>query len=168
MSIKLAAVFYRLQLLFSFFNPGGRRSWIFSRRWERLPFFFLCLAPRFDILFDKKFGDWCLVQALLCTLCCGADGQGPSCNKPLASTSLIHEFDLAVSFSDLDKIFNSDEDELTVSASVWWMKLLVRAAADVKPVKNWHWRCAEQFYCLCVHSAWVQKSWSWWRGQVWL
>lgn len=45
----------------------------------------------------------------------GADGQGPSGNKPSASTSLIHENDLAVSYSDLDKIFNSDEDELAVS-----------------------------------------------------
>lgn len=46
-----------------------------------------------------------------------ADGQGPSGNKPTASTSLIHENDLAVSYSDLDKIFNSDEDELAVSVS---------------------------------------------------
>lgn len=44
-----------------------------------------------------------------------SDGQGPSGNKPTASTSLIHENDLAVSYSDLDKIFNSDEDELAVS-----------------------------------------------------
>lgn len=48
----------------------------------------------------------------------GVDGQGPSGNKPSASTSLIHENDLAVSYSDLDKIFNSDEDELAVSAFV--------------------------------------------------
>ncbi|KAJ4935384.1 hypothetical protein JOQ06_016920 [Pogonophryne albipinna] len=40
------------------------------------------------------------------------DGQGASGSKPTASTSLIHENDLAVSYSDLDKIFNSDEDEL--------------------------------------------------------
>ncbi|KAJ3590129.1 hypothetical protein NHX12_008083 [Muraenolepis orangiensis] len=39
------------------------------------------------------------------------DGQGAA-NRPPASTSLIHENDLAVSYSDLDKIFNSDEDDL--------------------------------------------------------
>lgn len=45
------------------------------------------------------------------------DGQGPAGNKPSASTSLIHVNDLAVSYSDLDKIFNSDEDELAVSVN---------------------------------------------------
>lgn len=59
------------------------------------------------------------MQSVLSYLFCGVDGQGPSGNKPSASTSLIHENDLAVSYSDLDKIFNSDEDELAVSASVW-------------------------------------------------
>lgn len=44
-----------------------------------------------------------------------ADGQGPSGNKPSASTSLFHENDLAVSYSDLEKIFNSDEDDPGVS-----------------------------------------------------
>lgn len=57
----------------------------------------------------------CVIKDLL--LCCGADGQGAAGSKPTASTSLIHENDLAVSFSDLDKIFNSDEDELAVSTS---------------------------------------------------
>lgn len=55
-------------------------------------------------------------QNMFSNLFCGADGQGPSGSKPSASTSLIHENDLAVSYSDLDKIFNSDEDELAVSA----------------------------------------------------
>lgn len=45
------------------------------------------------------------------------DGQGPAGNKPSTSTSLIHVNDLAVSYSDLDKIFNSDEDELAVSVN---------------------------------------------------
>lgn len=43
------------------------------------------------------------------------DTHGSACSKPLPSTSLIHETDLAVSINDLDNIFNSDEDELTVS-----------------------------------------------------
>lgn len=72
----------------------------------RMPF--LCgLAISFDVEF---FHD------PLLNFFFGADGQGPSSNKPSASTSLIHENDLAVSYSDLDKIFNSDEDELAVSA----------------------------------------------------
>lgn len=45
------------------------------------------------------------------------DPQGPGCSKPPPTTSLIHETDLAVSINDLDNIFNSDEDELTVSSS---------------------------------------------------
>lgn len=74
----------------------------------RMPF--LCgLAISFDMEF---FHDPLL--NFFFSLC--ADGQGPSSNKPSASTSLIHENDLAVSYSDLDKIFNSDEDELAVSA----------------------------------------------------
>ncbi|KAK1786371.1 hypothetical protein P4O66_017608, partial [Electrophorus voltai] len=36
--------------------------------------------------------------------------------KPLLSTSLIHETDLAVSINDLDNLFNSDEDELMPGA----------------------------------------------------
>lgn len=72
------------------------------------------------------FGVWCFIQGLLSHFFCGADGQGPSGSKPSASTSLIHENDLAVSYSDLDKIFNSDEDELAVRTSVWWMKLLAQ------------------------------------------
>lgn len=43
------------------------------------------------------------------------DTHGSACSKPLPSTSLIHETDLAVSINDLDNLFNSDEDELTVS-----------------------------------------------------
>jgi len=61
------------------------------------------------------FAVWCLIQG---RLFCIADGQGQPGSKPSASTSLIHENDLAVSYSDLDKIFNSDEDELAVRASV--------------------------------------------------
>ena len=48
-------------------------------------------------------------------LCVCADGQGAAGGKPVPSTSLIHETDLAVSINDLDNLFNSDEDELAVS-----------------------------------------------------
>lgn len=71
-----------------------------------------------------------LIQGLLSNLFCGADGQGPSGSKPPASTSLIHENDLAVSYSDLDKIFNSDEDELTVSYASSEEALLILLCSD--------------------------------------
>lgn len=81
-----------------------------------------------------------LIQKMSLNLFCGVDGQCPTGSKPSASTSLIHENDLAVSYSDLDKIFNSDEDELAVSACCgifrsWWWCLLM------KPVKTP--RCTE-------------------------
>lgn len=50
-----------------------------------------------------------------CYLFVPTDTHGSACSKPPPSTSLIHETDLAVSINDLDNIFNSDEDELTVS-----------------------------------------------------
>lgn len=50
-----------------------------------------------------------------CYLFVTTDTHGSACSKPLPSTSLIHETDLAVSINDLDNLFNSDEDELTVS-----------------------------------------------------
>lgn len=79
---------------------------------------------------------WSFIQGLFFDLFCGADGQGPSGSKPSASTSLIHENDLAVSYSDLDKIFNSDEDELAVRASVWWMKSLAQKCVASKACWN--------------------------------
>lgn len=60
----------------------------------------------------SKFG--ILLKVFWSVLFCCIDDQGPSGSKPSTSTSLIHENDLAVSYSDLDKIFNSDEDELAV------------------------------------------------------
>lgn len=46
------------------------------------------------------------------------DAQGSGGSKPLPTTSLIHETDLVVSINDLDNLFNSDEDDLTVSTRV--------------------------------------------------
>uniref|UniRef100_A0A671RSB7 Mediator of RNA polymerase II transcription subunit 13 n=1 Tax=Sinocyclocheilus anshuiensis TaxID=1608454 RepID=A0A671RSB7_9TELE len=43
------------------------------------------------------------------------NAQRAAANNRAASTSLIHDSDLAVSFKDLDNLFNSDEDEQTVS-----------------------------------------------------
>lgn len=81
-----------------------------------LAFFFQAINPKLDLAYQTlSFG---LIHHHLSDLFRHPDGQGPSGSKPSASTSLIHENDLAVSFSDLDKIFNSDEDELAVSASV--------------------------------------------------
>lgn len=42
--------------------------------------------------------------------------QRTAAHARTASTSLIHETDLVVSYTDLDNLFNSDEDELTVSS----------------------------------------------------
>lgn len=44
------------------------------------------------------------------------DAQGSGGSKPLPTPSLFHETDLVVSINDLDNLFNSDEDDLTVSA----------------------------------------------------
>lgn len=44
-----------------------------------------------------------------------SDAQRAAANNRAASTSLIHDSDLAVSIKDLDNLFNSDEDEQTVS-----------------------------------------------------
>lgn len=43
------------------------------------------------------------------------DAQRAPPHNRTASTSLFHENDLVVSYTDLDNLFNSDEDELTVS-----------------------------------------------------
>jgi len=43
------------------------------------------------------------------------DAQRIAAHARTASTSLFHETDLVVSYTDLDNLFNSDEDELTVS-----------------------------------------------------
>lgn len=47
--------------------------------------------------------------------CWQTDAPGSAGSKPLPTTSLIHETDLVVSINDLDNLFNSDEDDLTVS-----------------------------------------------------
>lgn len=49
--------------------------------------------------------------------CCSlsTDAQRLAAHARTASTSLFHETDLVVSYTDLDNLFNSDEDELTVS-----------------------------------------------------
>lgn len=52
---------------------------------------------------------------ILSTPCLHTDAQGSGGSKPLPTTSLIHETDLVVSINDLDNLFNSDEDDLTVS-----------------------------------------------------
>lgn len=52
---------------------------------------------------------------ILSTPCLHSDAQGSGGSKPLPTTSLIHETDLVVSINDLDNLFNSDEDDLTVS-----------------------------------------------------
>jgi len=52
---------------------------------------------------------------ILNTPCLHTDAQGSGGGKPLPTTSLIHETDLVVSINDLDNLFNSDEDDLTVS-----------------------------------------------------
>lgn len=46
---------------------------------------------------------------------CFIDAQRIAAHARTASTSLFHETDLVVSYTDLDNLFNSDEDELTVS-----------------------------------------------------
>lgn len=43
------------------------------------------------------------------------DAPRPTGHARPPSTSLIYDSDLAVSYTDLDNLFNSDEDELTVS-----------------------------------------------------
>lgn len=43
-----------------------------------------------------------------------SDPQRSAAHARTASTSLFHETDLVVSYTDLDNLFNSDEDELTV------------------------------------------------------
>jgi hypothetical protein len=43
------------------------------------------------------------------------DAPRPTSHARPPSTSLIYDSDLAVSYTDLDNLFNSDEDELTVS-----------------------------------------------------
>jgi len=78
-----------------------------------MTFIVTCSNPDFTACSRGGFPCQRCLLLLLWWLC--ADGQGAS-NKPPTSTSLIHENDLAVSYSDLDKIFNSDEDELTVGA----------------------------------------------------
>lgn len=50
-----------------------------------------------------------------CNLLLFIDAQRIAAHARTASTSLIHETDLVVSYTDLDNLFNSDEDELTVS-----------------------------------------------------
>lgn len=91
--------------------------------------------------------DWHLIIINVCRsvsysrsplrLLCVADGQGAAGSKPSASTSLIHENDLAVSYSDLDKIFNSDEDELVVRASIWLTELFVEMFTSYSS-ELWH------------------------------
>lgn len=44
------------------------------------------------------------------------DAPRPTNHARPPSTSLIYDSDLAVSYTDLDNLFNSDEDELTVSS----------------------------------------------------
>lgn len=50
-----------------------------------------------------------------CNLFFFIDAQRIAAHARTASTSLFHETDLVVSYTDLDNLFNSDEDELTVS-----------------------------------------------------
>lgn len=72
-------------------------------------------AFNFNIWINKTFGVACLNECFPSNMFPCADGQGPSGNKTSASTSLFHENDLTVSYSDLEKIFNSDEDDPGVS-----------------------------------------------------
>jgi len=60
-----------------------------------------------------KAGEQDRVKLFLFLSC--SDAQRAAANNRATSTSLIHDSDLAVSIKDLDNLFNSDEDEQTVS-----------------------------------------------------
>lgn len=85
-----------------------------------------------------------------------ADGQGPSGSKPTVSTSLFHEGDLTVSYSDLDKIFNSDEDEFTVSLCA--LKSDAKKYIYIFASAIFESNILNVGYC-CLCSAWIKTSW---------
>ncbi|KAG5836638.1 hypothetical protein ANANG_G00230520 [Anguilla anguilla] len=62
---------------------------------------------------DKQGGDWEAGKKHKGDDSCSDDTQNSTANNLNTSGSLMHENDLAVSFKDLDNLFNSDEDELT-------------------------------------------------------
>lgn len=52
--------------------------------------------------------------ASLCCLCVGSDESGPDDGAAKANPSLTREKDLVVNISDLDNIFDEDDEELGV------------------------------------------------------
>lgn len=72
-------------------------------------FFFLAVKIVIEMWFNFVY------HKCSCNLLFFVDAQRIAAHARTASTSLIHETDLVVSYTDLDNLFNSDEDELTVS-----------------------------------------------------
>lgn len=70
-----------------------------------------------------KAGEQDRVKLFLFLSC--SDAQRAAANNRAASTSLIHDSDLAVSIKDLDNLFNSDEDEQTVSIKPYFCFLFL-------------------------------------------
>lgn len=66
------------------------------------------------------------------------EAQRIAAHARTASTSLFHETDLVVSYTDLDNLFNSDEDELTVSDVQKWWQLLGKNLQGAS-MSLWFW-----------------------------
>lgn len=82
----------------------------------------MCSQAQAVVTLDKAAEQDCVKLFLFLSR---SDAQRAAAHNRAASTSLIHDSDLAVSIKDLDNLFNSDEDEQTVSIKLYFCSLFL-------------------------------------------